>query len=145
MFLFYRLGIILGSKIYINFAKYSFEEAARKLINEVKSFVGTNDENNDVDKSESGRNKLFNPTIITPIRSNKIDTWTNEDVHNWLENSNINNKIKNELKDFDGKLLRRLKTIKNESPDYFYKSISQNNNIDLLSIVYFTEQFETLF
>lgn len=63
------MGIILGTKIYINFSKYNFEDCLRKLKTEIKTVL---EPVNDLQK-ETGLN-----LSVTDSSKEKIENWTNQ-------------------------------------------------------------------
>lgn len=78
-----RLGLILGSKIFVNFTKYSFEECMLRLRKEIKNLLP---ESFELDKSNPKsilETKILPPLSILPPPINKLTInhpkkWTNE-------------------------------------------------------------------
>ena len=79
-----RLGLILGSKIFVNFTKYSFEECMLRLRKEIKNLLP---ESFELDKSNPKsilETKILPPlSILPPPPINKLTInhpkkWTNE-------------------------------------------------------------------
>lgn len=100
----------------------------------------------DVESKEIAKSQKMRPqNSITLNNESNVSNLNNHDVIDWLKKSQINIKIIEILKDFNGKALCRLRKAKTESADYFYKVISNNNQIDVLSVLQFTEEFEKLF
>ncbi|CAF0704878.1 unnamed protein product [Brachionus calyciflorus] len=130
------LGIILGTKIYINFSKYNFEDCLRKLKTEIKTVL---EPMNDLQK-ETGQN-----LTMTDSSKEKIEKWTNQDIKKWLKEKQIHPEIASTLYMFNGELLFQLHKTYKTSPEYFNLSISKNNQIDLYSVIHFTSEFEKLF
>ena len=134
------LGIILGSKIFVNFKRYPFEECMRRLLIELRAiFPGI----------EQNTNKIENlvPNFVKITDEVKIDlkTWKNEDVQNWCLKSEFHPEIINMLKNFTGEHLIQLNEIRKQSADYFYKEISNKYMIDLYSVVHFVNKFQKIF
>lgn len=137
------LGIILGARIYINFKKYSFKEAADRLLREINSVASIC---NTVKVNVSQTQSVI-PNKLDHDISNltNVANWTKDDVKNWLETSQINQEIVKILKDFDGEILKLFNQVKNESPEYFYQVISSKNKIDVLSVLIFIKEFNKIF
>jgi hypothetical protein len=129
------LGIILGSKIFVNFKKYPFEECMRRLMVELRPI-----------SEQPIKNEVF-PTTTNIIKPEQIDlkNWSVDDVQSWCSKYKFNSDIRKMVREFNGELLIQLNEIKKQSSDYFYTSISHNNKIDLISVVYFTNEFQKLF
>ena len=137
------LGIILGMKKYFDFKKHVTENFIKIIeeINSIKSDAG-------VVRKQSVPRTYQNQK---PINTEKTETfvmlekWTVDDVNKWLKNVNIEPKIIEIIKQFDGKNLISFKSISKEAPDYFYQVISNSNQINVLAVINFKEEFEKLF
>ncbi len=68
-----------------------------------------------------------------------------KDVSKWLNNYQFNKQIQKNLQNFDGELLQQLYTIYKDAPEYYFKTLSQNHQIDLFSVVKFTNELNKLF
>jgi hypothetical protein len=81
------------------------------------------------------------------VQEDKIDlkNWTKEEVRTWCAKFEFHQDIKNMIENFKGEHLVQLNEIKKQSADYFYKEISNKYNIDLFSVVFFTNEFQKLF
>ena len=128
------LGIIMGARMFVNFTKYSFDECIKRLQHEI-SEAGFGD----IKKVNENHKK----SIESAAKS--IEAWKLSDTQSWLNRTNMNENIKATLKDFDGKMLHNLNSIRLAAPDYFFNAISKNNTIDLFSVVKFNEEFKSLF
>lgn len=77
------LGLIIGGKLYVDFAQMSFEQAFHQLIREVETIRSTfNDE------------KLVNrnPTTIESMSLHSfpfVQQWNNDDVMEWLRRERL--------------------------------------------------------
>ena len=125
----------MGSKIFVNFTKYEFDECMRRLLVELKPL-----------KPEIEFPKILQPSIITnknpppeetkqveikqveskPVISNPIKDWTEKDVSNWITEKGIHPTIANNLRKCNGSILFELFLIKEEAPSYFYKAVSSS-------------------
>jgi hypothetical protein len=132
----------MGTKIYINFSKYSFEECINRLKDEVNSAIGSAIQTKkSINQTRSvNTNSVPNPEKI----KNDIDKWTVSDVNNWIGSNEIDSLLKSILNGFDGKMLKHLHSIKKLAPEYFFSSISQNRSISLKSCVEFSMKLDEL-
>jgi hypothetical protein len=129
------LGLILGTKIYIDFTKYSFDIAIQKLLKEIQIPINLNE------KNESNNTKKD-----TIPHENKILEWTNEDVLKWLQLLNVKEGLYNELKEFNGEMLYELNSIRNKAPEYFYSCLSKTTDgLKLGEVVDFSKNLRKLF
>lgn len=64
-----RLGIILGTKIFINFAKYPIEECMRKLKKEIQNFC--------IEKDEIKKEAAQTTALNTAYKSD-VKNWSTE-------------------------------------------------------------------
>ncbi len=125
------LGIILGSKIYINFTKYPLQECIKRLKDEVMS-VETK-----IIKSVVQNGSFQNKSCID------YTSWKESDVKNWAKN--FDTLIVDLIEGFDGKMLKHLHNIKINAPEYYYSTISHNKTVKLKSCVKFSLELEQLF
>lgn len=152
------LGIILGSKIFINFMKYDLDECLRRLRMEIQIIFKDNlikveviemmKPESDVVKQNEDVNKISIGKLSNKDRDkvNKVSEWTEKDVGKWLTEKKIHPDIVHDVKSFDGKLLGELFSIKNESPEFFYKSMTFSRKtykpISLKDLAYFTSELK---
>ena len=145
------LGIILGSKIFVNFTRYEFNECIRRLKIELDNVLANvkPDELNlpeKIEKVESAQvkatqinenkhvkqifdhvskiNKEF--TISQNIENKAEYKWTEKEVEEGLKKIDVHPSIMANVKPCDGKILFELFLIKRESPEFFYRSLSAN-------------------
>ena len=131
------LGIILGAKIFVNFTKYSFEECSKRLQSEILKLT--------TDNKKTFEKVTMKPMSTAPTKSNLVENWSTIEVQDWLNQIDINQDIKAIFKNFNGKMLSNLNSIRLSAPDYFYDAVSKNNTIDLFSVVKFNEEYLNLF
>ena len=72
----YRLGLILGTKIFVNFTKYSFEECMIRLKKEIKNLAP---ESIELEKTSEFKPVLESkaPILVKQIL-NPVKNWTNK-------------------------------------------------------------------
>lgn len=147
-----RLGIILGSKIFINFKKYDFEECTKRLSFELSHIFGSQSVERSLSnltiKEEVKTSKTSNQTIPTETKKevNKQD-WTESDVEKWFIETKINSKIYDYLKPMNGQILHSLYKVLRNSPDFFYNTIRSDcaEKMNLKDIAYFSSNLESIF
>jgi hypothetical protein len=118
------LGILIGDKIFIDFTKYSFEEAFKRLIKQI-DLLSSN-------KIEININK---PSPVD---------WSDEQVKLWFDNNNLND-IYQDLKPLTGSVLYQLYQIQIHTPEFFYKAITKNESTNLRSVAVFGDLIRKLF
>lgn len=123
----------MGSKIFVNFAKYDFQECMRRLKEEINSV-------NIPEHKPSETKTTAHPTQNTKVIKQSIQTidWTETDVNKWLSSKYINTIISENVKPCDGKILFQLYEMMNEAPEFFYSSITSNNTIPTREVAVFT-------
>jgi hypothetical protein len=138
------LGIILGSKIFVDFTKYSFDECTQRLMKEINNLV---------------KLKLLNHfrveakpiNCLTQINNNNNHTnesvllWSNDQIKQWLNKNSFDTKIINTLDNYDGKMLIKLNKIQKTAPEFFYSSLLVKFGNDLALLVQFSIALDELF
>lgn len=141
------LGIILGSKIYIDFTRYEFTHCMNRL----KSEILTLNLSQHVEKEPTP-----SPTSPhhTPQKQQSVDSspelaenWDEYQVESWLIEKRVNKDIRKNVSPCNGKLLYQMMLTLNEAPDFFYKSVSNNISADIRikDVVLFTYELKALF
>ena len=84
------LGIILGSKIFIHYMKYSFEECTKRLLAEITSMSSLKEDTNIKKVSVSAVRAVakFHHTEEEAQKENNPTNWTYEQVSDWLRKLN---------------------------------------------------------
>ena len=119
----------MGSKIFVNFTRYDYDECIRRLNGEIQAIFKPiisldNDENI---KFKTAVDKTLNTNQDTNISQNKttkILKWTEADVEKWFTENNIHPNIEFHLKPCDGQLLYEYYLIQKETPDFFRRTLS---------------------
>ncbi|KAJ8035980.1 hypothetical protein HOLleu_19825 [Holothuria leucospilota] len=137
------LGLILGAKYYMDFSGVTpFEDSAQKLIKELDSSKSSFDAPDSVFDEESIEPVITKSSEFTCNSSIGIMNWTEEDVLTWLSDHQLE-KYKAAFEECNGKLLQRLKALRQEAPEFFYKSLKEDLGINkLFDILRFTEALE---
>ena len=130
------LGIILGSKIFIDFTKYEFNECLHRLKREIEQLTRPKYEpkNTENTRTLKGKDKF----LI------KASAWTENDVLKWFHDKKIANEIIDSLIPCDGELLYLLYDMYLKCPEY-YSSLNTDKKIRLRELLYFTNELKKLF
>ena len=145
------LGMIIGDRIYINFIKYDFKQATKRLLHEIKL------KNSAIGNDEPSANADFVKVEVKPVHSppsqheekntNKdaIVKWSEAQVQKWFEENMIHSGIIKEMKPCDGDLLFQMHVLQQEAPEFFYQSITKDKSVDLRSALLFSKKLKELF
>ncbi len=138
---FCRLGLILGSKMFVNFKKYDFEECIRRLKSEL---------NHIIKKSPVIENKASMPTSAAPIepKTNSVLSWSVGQVNEWLEKKEFHPYISDNIRDSSGKTLQQMYLMQQKAPETFYTSLMRANpykEIFLKDMAYLAHELNALF
>ena len=101
------LGMILGSKIYVDFTKYEFEECGKRLLRELYAVYNQvyAPEPNPVLKIENINNT---PQTLNSNKINHVINWTVEDVEKWIREKKFHIAIVDQIRQIDGKSLQAI-------------------------------------
>ena len=141
------LGIILGSKIFIDFNKYEFAECVRRLKKELASTNGVDiSHNNYVQKPFN----ISNPAAFVEPQMNSKPTsakneWSEDQVSKWAEEKQFNQLILENILPCDGSLLEQMFHMYINSPEFFYGSLNVNGKLNLKDTALFTRELKKLF
>lgn len=150
------LGIILGSKIYIDFTKFDFAECMRRLKKElvviydqVYNILLTNSKDVMTSSTTSSIISAPSPSIMNASWTEEIergaDRWAEENVNKWLDEKNFHSVIVDSVRPCDGKLLYSMYKMFESAPESFYASLNKNNAVNLRDLVYFSTELKQLF
>jgi hypothetical protein len=136
------LGLVLGAKIFVDFTKFQFQEAMQKLTHEINQNLQSSKKINQLSVGAS-------PSVMKSSGSSEkiclVNSWSNEKVVKWLNETNCCENIRSELKRFDGRMLCELNRMKHHAPEYFYRSLGKNLSVDLSELVQFSSSLSVLF
>ena len=144
-------GILLGSRIFIDFTKYEFSECIRRLLLEIdnyhKSEIGSTLTAVDKPSEETNNANNNTETTINHIENKvkKTEDWTERDVKKWLKEKHINKLIVQNVSPCNGKILNQLYSIQCNAPEFFYKSITSNKVIPTKDIAVFSYELKLIF
>ncbi|CAH1783289.1 unnamed protein product [Owenia fusiformis] len=154
------LGMMIGTKLFYDFSgKYPFDPKYAELVSQIDKEMGgkaeavVQEKDTAVDIMDSG----FAPTGSSPstgsatgFRRLRVDLnaaaskWDKTEVLNWLKEKGFERQSV-AFDRFDGRMLGRLAGLRGEAPDYFYKSLKREYNLDLLDILKLVDALEEIF
>lgn len=149
----------MGSRIFVDFSKYPFDEAMSRLKKELSQIFNqellttqtisnqlTTSIKPDQTQQLQNTNMIVNGTGETKLVENMtVKQWDNAKVKKWLSEIAVDRSISSELRNFDGEMLEELNSIREKASEYFYKSISKNYQVDLSQVTRFSKQLRKLF
>jgi len=147
------LGIILGAKNHINFT-LNFEQCMGQLGQEIDQVL---DKDSDGKlktlrtDTESGKVQLFSQEAHRRFKLDaSVLNWSEREVQVWLREKNVHPVISANLSSFSGKVLGELFLMKEQTPGFFYQSVSITRgeiNADLLlkDLALFSHELRRLF
>ena len=127
------LGLILGSKIYVDTTKYEFEDVIRRVVKEIENLKIINHEialpNNGDD------NKVLN-----------ISKWSSSQVTQWLNEKKIHSAIINSLANSNGEILHKIYEMYSKMPQFVCERLiaESDSQLKLIHLAYFTLELEKL-
>lgn len=148
------LGLVIGSRIYIDVNKLGLDTACAELKrcinlirNEEKVDVVpetiTNNETKPIDTSTTNSTNESKTNVNASAM-----TWTETQVEKWLNETAVNRLIVESLIPCDGQVLYQLYHMLKFNPEFFYSSLKisgLNSFKDLKDIAYFSSQIKKLF
>lgn len=133
------LGIILGSKMFINFLKYDFEECIRRLRNEILNIYKN-------DQQTANSNSVSSAIVDTNKSSLKEKlSWSESQVDKWLNNKNFKTSIIQSIRPCNGKLLYQMYSMLQNAPEFFYSTLKSNGDLQLKDLALFSYELSNLF
>jgi hypothetical protein len=130
------LGFIIGDKIFVDFTKYTLDDSLNKL----KSQIKLNANKKELTNQQAPVSNMEKPLS----KSSEVVDWTNEQVEKWFIERNFID-VFNELKPINAKVLNQLNQLQKFTPEFFYKSITKNHELNLLLVASFASSLQELF
>ncbi|CAF1006817.1 unnamed protein product, partial [Brachionus calyciflorus] len=133
------LGFIIADKIFVDFTKYELDDNLKKVSDQIS-------------RLDKNSNKDSIPLTLTPkvAESNEkiiMDTvlnWDEIKVEKWFLDNSFND-ILNKLKPINGKILHQLFKLQIHTPEFFYKSLTVNELINIRQLAAFISALNDLF
>lgn len=119
------LGLIIGGKLYVDFAQMSFEQAFHQLIREIEPIRSTFTDEKLVHQTKSSLVNR-NPTTNDSTSFNSfrlVQQWNNDDVMEWLRCERLEI-FQNVFSRFTGESLRQLYKIRSECPKFYHQTVA---------------------
>lgn len=128
------MGLILGSKIYIDTTKYEFDECIKRLLKELDNLLG----------SENGTD-IKKPTVIENNKP-KLRNWSQLQVEKWLNEKKFHLAIISSLNNSNGVILYKIFKMYTKMPQFVCKKLvnESNNELKLTDLAYFIFELEKL-
>lgn len=139
------LGFIIGDKIFVDLTKYSLDDSLQRIKSQIELNINNKREET-IQKQEPVLTTISTPLVSiteTPSLDRPID-WTNDRVEKWFIEKNLLD-IHNELKPINGKVLNQLNQLQKFTPEFFYKSITKNHQLNAISVANFANFLQELF
>lgn len=138
MLIYFIKGLLLGSKIFINFTKYDYLECIRRLKLEIKNYAENGGKMPEI---------LQKPDLINNVETVRVKelNWNESDVEKWLKEKEINTVIVRNVIPCNGRILHQLYSMQCEAPEFFYKSISSNESIPTKDVAIFAFELKKIF
>lgn len=150
------LGIILGSKIFVDFQKYELQECFRRLSKELNLYCDTKKatvREEAVVCSKPTATEQPQPTTTTStaasIKTSKeqpaVLKWSPKKVETWLTEKRIHEVIIQNIVPCSGKILAQLYEMQSQCPSFFYGSITSNQQVPTSQVATFAFELKSLF
>ena len=133
------LGFIIGDKIFIDFTKYTFDESFNRLVKQIQLNSKTCT-SNPLPEMKNIKIEIKEPTN----RGESAQNWSPDDVKDWFHSHELH-LLHDSLKPIDGSTLHQLYELKVYTPEFFFKSMTKNDAVDVKSIAIFSNQLIKLF
>jgi len=134
------LGIIIGDKIFVDFTKYSLDESMARLIKQIQLVNNHKDHKEGEVITEINQMKINNKQETT----NGPKNWSTDQVKDWLCSNNLDS-LNEVIGPINGRVLFQLYEIKQHTPEFFFKSITKNDNIEIRTVAIFSDLIMELF
>jgi hypothetical protein len=139
------VGFLIGTKKYIDYTKYSFEECSSRLQKELKNIHDNDTALSTVSKDTAAVKKdIENKSIASPSTTTISRSWSQEQVINYFKSKNINDSII-EILPCDGMLLEHLYQVLEKAPEFFHSTLRADLKAGLIDILRFTFILKQLF
>ena len=131
------LGIILGSKIFVNFTKYDYQECLKRVNHEIDKLLRP--------KTAIAPQAPGSKAIPSQSNLNSVQNWNQHQVEQWFKTKNFNELILKNILPSDGKSLKQLYEMLLNAPEFFYTSISSKGSVPTRDVLFFSNELKNLF
>ena len=138
------LGFIIGDKIFIDFTKYEFDECVKRLLNQMGKMNEKNEENS-FGFSKNRLSLFEHKSSEKEKQSGETENWDEGRVEKWFGEKGIHKSIYEMFKPLDGVTLFQLYQLQVHTPEFFYKSLTKSESIDLKQAAHFGGCLKKLF
>ncbi|CAF0754608.1 unnamed protein product [Brachionus calyciflorus] len=154
------LGIIIGDKIFIDFTKYELNDCFTRVLDQISRFEKHSQHN--LQKSESitlkpeqksevitlkpeKKSEIVNVKKPTELPNQKnFVSWNENETEKWFSDNSLSN-VFNILKPINGKYLLQLYQLQIHTPEFFYKSLTSYNSVNIKDVIQFGVIIKELF
>ncbi|CAF0878261.1 unnamed protein product [Brachionus calyciflorus] len=133
------LGFIIGDKIFVDFTKYELDESLNKLLDQI-SRLDKNSKKDSIPLTLAS--KVAESSV--KITEDSVLNWDEIKVEKWFVDNSFND-ILNKLKPLNGKNLHQLYQLQLYTPEFFYKSLTVNEMVNVRQLVLFITALKDLF
>lgn len=131
------LGIILGSKIFVNFTKYDYQECLKRTNHEIDKLLRPKTA---IAPQVPGLNAIPSKSDLDLVQN-----WNQNQVEQWFKTKNFNEVIFKNVLPSDGKNLKQLYEMLLSAPEFFYSSISSKGSVPTRDVLFFSNELRNLF
>ena len=146
---FFNPGIILGSKIFVDFTKYEFDVAMARLKNEIARHGPTKPPSDPAVAPVTTTTSKPPETVAKPPEpektKNPVLSWTDKQVKKWLTDNKFHAVIIENVYPCTGEILHQYYLMKTETPEFFYQCLTGGKQLTLKYLAAFIVELTRLF
>ena len=142
------LGIIVGTKLWFDFRGH---EIAHASIEKLKKELGNRGKRANVNESLVVHKHTDEVDSVPPVpkhtttAESTVSGWTAEDVQNWLTKIGLLDTCQQAIPQLSGQILMSLHELRQECPEYFYKSLERDLNLqNVFNVFKFRDELSKL-
>ena len=142
------LGIIVGTKLWFDFRG---KEIIHTSIEKLKKEVGNRGKRANVNESLVVHKYADEVDSVPPVpidtttAESTVSGWTAEDVQNWLTKIGLLDTCRQAIPQLSGQILMSLHELRQECPEYFYKSLERDLNLqNVFNVFKFRDELSKL-
>jgi hypothetical protein len=148
------LGIILGSKIFVDFTKYEFAECIKRLFKEFGPLFGSKKHQQQLEcrvETQHVQIEKIKPPVDQKVelmvveKNNEVSGWSEVQVAQWFEEKGFNALMLASVMPCDGGLLEQYYLMSQSVPEFFFKSLNPNGAVSLRECALFAKELRLLF
>ncbi|XP_074661452.1 uncharacterized protein LOC141914074 isoform X2 [Tubulanus polymorphus] len=146
------LGALVGMKLYLNFSSpHLFDTMSEKLLSEIRNKLSLDEVVIPKEVSDRVHHVAAKPSFSSPPAAaaaaaaavTEVETWTEDDVQNWLKNNKLKT-IADAFKNIDGPKLISMQKIRHEAASFFYEKLEKSFEMEFVDILSFISVLDNL-